>query len=148
MPSHHHSARRYEAYCRCSDFIREHIFPGGHLPCIGAMVEAARGTGLSLEVRTRAGMDAASVGTASRAANYTALVVCIGGLHWWFAIVEAERGTGLSGSHWMSGSGGRCVLSPCWAGDLMPFDAILHQGCRLRCSRCRALTRAEETVEC
>lgn len=37
---------RYEAYCNSSDFIREHIFPGGHLPCMGAMVEAARGTGL------------------------------------------------------------------------------------------------------
>lgn len=23
---------RYESYCRSSDFIREHIFPGGHLP--------------------------------------------------------------------------------------------------------------------
>lgn len=38
---------RYEAYCASSDFIREHIFPGGHLPSMGAMVEAARGTGLS-----------------------------------------------------------------------------------------------------
>ncbi|KAK9804082.1 hypothetical protein WJX73_004574 [Symbiochloris irregularis] len=37
---------RYEAYCRSSDFIREHVFPGGHLPCMNAMVEAARGTGL------------------------------------------------------------------------------------------------------
>jgi hypothetical protein len=35
---------RYEAYCRGCDFIREHIFPGGHLPSMGAMVEAARGT--------------------------------------------------------------------------------------------------------
>ena len=25
---------RYEAYCRSSDFIREHVFPGGHLPCM------------------------------------------------------------------------------------------------------------------
>ena len=23
---------RYKAYCTSSDFIREHIFPGGHLP--------------------------------------------------------------------------------------------------------------------
>ena len=38
---------RYAAYCASSDFIREHIFPGGHLPCMGAMVDAARGTGLS-----------------------------------------------------------------------------------------------------
>lgn len=40
---------RYEAYCNSSDFIREHIFPGGHLPSMGAMVEAARGTGLSVQ---------------------------------------------------------------------------------------------------
>ena len=40
---------RYEAYCKSSDFIREHIFPGGHLPSMGAMVEAARGTGLAGE---------------------------------------------------------------------------------------------------
>ena len=38
---------RYESYCASSDFIREHIFPGGHLPSMGAMVEAARGTGLT-----------------------------------------------------------------------------------------------------
>eukprot|EP00798_Chlamydomonas_sp_ICE-L_P032282 gene32282-16848_t len=28
---------RYEAYCNCSDFIREHIFPGGHLPSVGSI---------------------------------------------------------------------------------------------------------------
>ncbi|KAL4447595.1 hypothetical protein ABPG75_004814 [Micractinium tetrahymenae] len=39
---------RYEAYCRSSDFIREHIFPGGHLPCMGVMVDSARGTGMSV----------------------------------------------------------------------------------------------------
>jgi len=38
---------RYEVYCRGSDFIREYIFPGGHLPSMGAMVEAARGTELA-----------------------------------------------------------------------------------------------------
>ena len=37
---------RYEAYCQSSDFIREHVFPGGHLPSLGAMVDAAGGTGL------------------------------------------------------------------------------------------------------
>jgi cyclopropane fatty-acyl-phospholipid synthase-like methyltransferase len=39
---------RYDEYCGSSDFIREHIFPGGHLPSMGACVEAARGTGLSV----------------------------------------------------------------------------------------------------
>ncbi|KAJ9507276.1 hypothetical protein QJQ45_006251 [Haematococcus lacustris] len=48
---------RYTAYCRCSDFIREHIFPGGHLPCIAACVEAAQGTGLSLHSSTDIGPD-------------------------------------------------------------------------------------------
>ncbi|KAL4856846.1 Tuberculostearic acid methyltransferase UfaA1 [Chlorella vulgaris] len=39
---------RYEAYCKTSDFIREHIFPGGHLPSMGVMVDSARGTGMSV----------------------------------------------------------------------------------------------------
>lgn len=37
---------RYEAYCASSDFIREHIFPGGHLPCMGVMLTAGRNVGL------------------------------------------------------------------------------------------------------
>lgn len=41
---------RYAEYCASSDFIRCHVFPGGHLPCMGAMVDAARGTGLSVQV--------------------------------------------------------------------------------------------------
>ena len=39
---------RYAEYCNASDFIREHIFPGGHLPCLAAMREASEGTGLAL----------------------------------------------------------------------------------------------------
>ena len=42
------AACRYEVYCNTSDFIREHIFPGGHLPSLGAVVEAIRGTGLAV----------------------------------------------------------------------------------------------------
>ena len=42
---------RYDAYCASSDFIREHIFPGGHLPSMGAMVEAARPTQLQARCR-------------------------------------------------------------------------------------------------
>ena len=38
----------YNAYCRGIDFIRKYIFPGGHLPSIGAMQRATEGTGLSL----------------------------------------------------------------------------------------------------
>ena len=33
--------QRYEAYCNSSDFIRDHIFPGGHLPSMGAMLACA-----------------------------------------------------------------------------------------------------------
>lgn len=29
----------YKSYCHCSDFIRRHIFPGGHLPSMGTMLE-------------------------------------------------------------------------------------------------------------
>ncbi len=48
---------RYDSYCKSSDFIREHIFPGGHLPSMGACVEAARGTGLSVHNVTDIGED-------------------------------------------------------------------------------------------
>ena len=33
---------RYKDYCNSSDFIKEYIFPGGHLPCKGRIVRAAR----------------------------------------------------------------------------------------------------------
>ena len=40
---------RYESYCKSeSDFIRAYIFPGGHLPSVGAMVAAAEPAGLIL----------------------------------------------------------------------------------------------------
>jgi cyclopropane-fatty-acyl-phospholipid synthase len=48
---------RYEEYCGSSDFIREHIFPGGHLPSMGACVDAARGTGLSVHASDDIGAD-------------------------------------------------------------------------------------------
>lgn len=32
---------RYAEYCASSDFIREHIFPGGHLPSMAAMTARA-----------------------------------------------------------------------------------------------------------
>jgi cyclopropane-fatty-acyl-phospholipid synthase len=35
---------RYDTYRRTSDFIRRHIFPGGHLPCLAALREAAAGS--------------------------------------------------------------------------------------------------------
>eukprot|EP00892_Ulva_mutabilis_P006654 jgi/Ulvmu1/4360/UM002_0085.1 len=38
---------RYDAYCATSDFIREHIFPGGHLPSVGAMSACAASSSLS-----------------------------------------------------------------------------------------------------
>ena len=48
---------RYDEYCAASDFIREHIFPGGHLPCLVAMREAAEGTGLELVATRNIGPD-------------------------------------------------------------------------------------------
>lgn len=39
--------QRYAAYCRSVDFINKYIFPGGHLPSVGAMQTAAsNGTNL------------------------------------------------------------------------------------------------------
>ena len=59
---------RYEAYCASSDFIREHVFPGGHLPSLGAMLECARWTGLSMTGVTDIGPDYALTLRAWRAA--------------------------------------------------------------------------------
>lgn len=39
---------RYYWYCRTSDFIRKHIFPGGHLPCLAALHAAARSSQLEI----------------------------------------------------------------------------------------------------
>lgn len=41
--------KRYADYCRSSDFIRKHIFPGGHLPCFSALKTAAEASGLIIE---------------------------------------------------------------------------------------------------
>jgi cyclopropane fatty-acyl-phospholipid synthase-like methyltransferase/predicted NAD/FAD-binding protein len=59
---------RYDAYCASSDFIREHVFPGGHLPSMGACVEAAAGTGLSVQGCVDIGQDYAVTLRAWRAA--------------------------------------------------------------------------------
>lgn len=40
---------RYAQYCRTSDFIRKHIFPGGHLPCLAALNTAARNSQLEIQ---------------------------------------------------------------------------------------------------
>ena len=48
---------RYEAYRLSSDFIREHIFPGGHLVSMGAMAEAARPFGLAVSAAADVGRD-------------------------------------------------------------------------------------------
>lgn len=41
---------RYEEYTASSDFIRAHIFPGGHLPCMAAMVQCAQQAPVPLSV--------------------------------------------------------------------------------------------------
>jgi len=40
---------RYDAYCNSSDFIRKHIFPGGHLPSVPVLKEFATKNGLRLD---------------------------------------------------------------------------------------------------
>lgn len=41
--------KRYRDYCKSSDFIRRHIFPGGHLPCPNVLVEAISDMPLHVE---------------------------------------------------------------------------------------------------
>ena len=41
--------------CKAGKYCREHVFPGGHLPSIAAMLASARGTGLSLTCTTDIG---------------------------------------------------------------------------------------------
>ena len=48
---------RYDAYRNSSDFIREHIFPGGHLVSMGSMASAARPFGLAVTAATDVGPD-------------------------------------------------------------------------------------------
>jgi cyclopropane-fatty-acyl-phospholipid synthase len=40
---------RYEEYLASSDFIRRHVFPGGHLPCPSVIRNSLRGTSLQVE---------------------------------------------------------------------------------------------------
>ncbi|MDQ8185048.1 cyclopropane-fatty-acyl-phospholipid synthase family protein [Pelagicoccus sp. SDUM812002] len=39
---------RYKGYCKTSDFIRKHIFPGSHLPSVGSLFEAKQNANLNL----------------------------------------------------------------------------------------------------
>ncbi|CAD7695206.1 unnamed protein product [Ostreobium quekettii] len=48
---------RYKAYCGSSDFIREHIFPGGHLPCLQLVSDLARRHGMSVHDANDIGLD-------------------------------------------------------------------------------------------
>ena len=49
---------RYEAYCtQHSDFIRKYIFPGGHLPSMGAMLGFASRVGLEFDSAVNLGFD-------------------------------------------------------------------------------------------
>lgn len=40
--------QRYKTYCKTSDFIRKHIFPGSHLPAISSLFDAKGKTDLNL----------------------------------------------------------------------------------------------------
>ncbi|GMH42872.1 hypothetical protein BSKO_10791 [Bryopsis sp. KO-2023] len=48
---------RYDAYCSTSDFIREHVFPGGHLLCLGTMIDHASKHGMSMSAVSDIGAD-------------------------------------------------------------------------------------------
>ena len=62
---------RYEAYCnQHSDFIRKHIFPGGHLPSFTAMQTVAASNGLQLHNALDIGEDyAVSIGSRPKPRN-------------------------------------------------------------------------------
>ena len=49
--------RKYDAYRTSSDWIRKHIFPGGHLPSLGAMTEAMKHSRLTLSRLENYGLD-------------------------------------------------------------------------------------------
>uniref|UniRef100_A0A7S0TSE4 Amine oxidase domain-containing protein n=2 Tax=Hemiselmis andersenii TaxID=464988 RepID=A0A7S0TSE4_HEMAN len=50
----------YQSYCNCSDFIRRHIFPGGHLPSMQCMQEICANTSLCLYHVQDIGLDYAT----------------------------------------------------------------------------------------
>ena len=52
--------QHYPNYCKCSDFIRRHIFPGGHLPSMGAMLWATKKTALAVMDVEDIGLDYAT----------------------------------------------------------------------------------------
>lgn len=49
--------RKYDAYRTSSDWIRKHIFPGGHLPSLGAMTKAMASTELIMDRLENYGLD-------------------------------------------------------------------------------------------
>ena len=48
---------KYQAYRNSSDWIRKHIFPGGHLPSLGAMAKAMESTELIMTRLENYGLD-------------------------------------------------------------------------------------------
>ena len=48
---------RYRAYCASSDFIREHVFPGGHLLCMGAISSLVAEQNLKISNTNDIGLD-------------------------------------------------------------------------------------------
>lgn len=49
--------RKYDAYRTSTDWIRKHIFPGGHLPSVGAMAKAMASSSLNLSRLEHYGLD-------------------------------------------------------------------------------------------
>ena len=49
--------RKYDAYRTSSDWVRKHIFPGGHLPSLGAMTKSMASTDLTITRLEYYGLD-------------------------------------------------------------------------------------------
>ncbi len=49
--------RKYDAYRTSADWIRKHIFPGGHLPSVGAMSKAMASSSLTMSRLENYGLD-------------------------------------------------------------------------------------------
>jgi cyclopropane-fatty-acyl-phospholipid synthase len=49
--------RKYDAYRTSADWIRKHIFPGGHLPSVGALAKAMASSSLTMDRLENYGFD-------------------------------------------------------------------------------------------
>ena len=67
----------YASYCASSDFIREHIFPGGHLPCLNVLDKWCTRNGLARTATLDIGKDYAITLRVRIAAGACALALAL-----------------------------------------------------------------------